>query len=260
MATRAAFLGRVRAEVRKAPTSAAHGIVPPLARPAEAADAIRRQMAERWPEALERFRQEFERVAGVFHRVATAAEVPAVVVAIARERAAREVVAWDAARLGIALGPALGQAGIALAAVVAAEVGAEPRLRHRAEAARADLGVTGVDWALAETGTLILSSGPGRPRSTSLLPPTHVAVFDRRRLLESLEQVGVMLEALHADGTGDPGGAVINFITGPSRTADIELTLTRGVHGPKEVHAVFVDEPFGPAPFDPPQLHPKDPA
>ena len=52
---------------------------------AEAAEAVRRQMAERWPEALERFRQEFERVAGVFHRVQTVAEVPGVVLAIARD-------------------------------------------------------------------------------------------------------------------------------------------------------------------------------
>ena len=85
-------------------------------------------------------------------------------------------------------------------------------------------------------------AGRGRPRCC---PPTHVAVFDRRRLIESLEQVGVMLEALHADPARTMSGAVINFITGPSRTADIELTLTRGVHGPKEVHAVFVDEPLG---------------
>ncbi|HKX04092.1 MAG TPA: LUD domain-containing protein, partial [Methylomirabilota bacterium] len=70
-----------------------------------------------------------------------------------------------------------------------------------------------------------------------------VAVFGRDRLLESLEQVGVMLEALHVDAEAAMSGATINFITGPSRTADIELTLTRGVHGPKEVHAVFVEGP-----------------
>ena len=71
----------------------------------------------------------------------------------------------------------------------------------------------------------------------------HVAVFGRERLVETLEQVGVMLEALHVDPEGSMSGAMINFITGPSRTADIELTLTRGVHGPKEVHAIFVETP-----------------
>jgi hypothetical protein len=74
-------------------------------------------MAERWPEALDRFRQEFEGVAGVFHRVKTVAEVPAAVLAIAREKSAREVVTWDAAMLGLDLRPALAAAGLAVGTV-----------------------------------------------------------------------------------------------------------------------------------------------
>jgi len=111
--------------------------------------------------------------------------------------------------------------------------------------AAADVGVTGVDLAVAETGSLVLLSGSGRPRSTSLLPPYHVAVFDRTALVESLAQVGVFLEAWHDGDSEAWRGGVINVITGPSRTADIELTLTRGVHGPKEVHAIFVEGGLG---------------
>ena len=71
MATRAEFLGRIRTRGRRRPPGRfAATTAPRPARPGEAAEAVRRQMAERWPEALERFRQEFERVAGVFHRVA----------------------------------------------------------------------------------------------------------------------------------------------------------------------------------------------
>ena len=239
MTTRAEFLGRVRAEMRKVGAPGAPAAPERPAHPGEAADAVRREMSERWPEALERFVQEFERVAGVFHRVATLAEVPGVIRAIARERGAREVLTWAPAELGMDLAPALGPD---LAVLPAPPGGGEAdRLRHRDEAARAGIGVTGADLALAETGTLVLLSGAGRPRSTSLLPETHVAVFGPGALVESLEQVGAILEALHVDPARTMSGAVINFITGPSRTADIELTLTRGVHGPKFVHAVFVD-------------------
>jgi L-lactate dehydrogenase complex protein LldG len=239
MTTRADFLGRVRAEMRKAGPPAPTAAPERPVHPAEAADAVRRQMAERWPEALERFVQEFERVAGVFHRVAMPAEVPGVIRAIARERGAREVLTWAPTELGMDLAPSL---GADLTVLPAPPGGGEAdRLRHRDEAARAGLGVTGADLALAETGTLVLLSGAGRPRSTSLLPETHVAVFGPGALVESLEQVGTILEALHVDPARSMSGAVINFITGPSRTADIELTLTRGVHGPKFVHAVFVD-------------------
>jgi L-lactate dehydrogenase complex protein LldG len=242
VATRAEFLARIGREVGRAGAASGASPAPRPGRPAEAAELVRRQMAERWPQALDRFREEFEQVAGVFHRVGAVADVPGALLAIARDRRARAVVTWDPRRLGLDLRPTLGGAGLSVAFAEAAGEG--PRAAHRAEAAAADLGVTGVDFALAETGTLVLLSGAGRPRSTSLLPATHVAVFDRRRLLESLEQVGVMLEALHAEPARTMSGAMINFITGPSRTADIELTLTRGVHGPKEVHAVFVDEPL----------------
>ncbi|HET8575927.1 MAG TPA: lactate utilization protein [Methylomirabilota bacterium] len=243
MATRQEFLERVKREMVKAPGLFPASPAPRPASPAGAAEIVRRQIEERWPQALERFREEFERVGGVFHRAASPAEVSAVIAAIARERGVRDLVAWDPAALGIDLRPSLGADGFTVTVGEAGQEDEAARRRHREEAARAPIGVTGCDFALAETGTLILLSGSGRPRSTSLLPDTHVAVFDRTRLLESLEQVGIMLEALHAGPASRPGGAMINFITGPSRTADIELTLTRGVHGPKEVHAIFVDEP-----------------
>jgi L-lactate dehydrogenase complex protein LldG len=241
--TRAEFLDRIRGEIRRTP-----GLVPapaaaPPARPRAEVDAIRRELAERWPGALERFRREFEAVGGVFHRVAALADVPQVVAGLAREREARRLVAWHPEALGGDLAAALTARGLD---VVAMPPGAldDPaaRRRLRAQIADAELGLTGVDLAIAETGTLVLRSGGGRPRSTSLLPPYHVAVFDRSVLVESLRQAGVFLESWHDGSEPDDRGAVTSFITGPSRTADIELTLTRGVHGPKEVHAIFVDK------------------
>ncbi len=247
MTTRAAFLARIRGEMTKT-----RGLFPatPAERPAlprERFDVLRRELIERWPQTLERFRAEFERVAGVFHRVPTAADVPAVLERICREGGARSVVTWAIPALGVDAAPMLGAAGIAVQAMPGRVPRAEERSRLRQVVAGADVGVTGADLAVAETGTLVLRSAAGRPRSTSLLPACHVALFDRSALVETLEQVGVALEAWHEGRAADDEGAVINLITGPSRTADIELTLTRGVHGPKEVHAVFVEAGLGTA-------------
>jgi L-lactate dehydrogenase complex protein LldG len=243
MTTRAEFLDAVRREVGKGPGLFRASTAPRPAKPAEAAAVVRRQLVERWPQALERFREEFERVAGVFHRVRSLDEVPGVIRDLARERGAKELVSWDPAAAGLDLRASLGGEGLVVTVAESGQESEAARLRHREQAARAQIGVTGCDFVLAETGTLILVSGSGRPRSTSLLPDTHVAVFGRDRLVESLEQVGILLEALHVDPALSMSGAMINFITGPSRTADIELTLTRGVHGPKEVHAIFVEGP-----------------
>jgi L-lactate dehydrogenase complex protein LldG len=240
MTTRAEFFRRLRGATVQASAlfPAAPAPRPPHA--GELAETIRRELSERWPQTLDRFRIEFERVGGVFHRVPTSAEVPSLIARLARERDARRLVAWHPDALGADWSTTLANDGIVCELMPPGAVSDDAeRARLRAAAAAADLGLTGLDLAIAETGTLVLRSGPGRPRSTSLLPPYHLAVFDREALVETLQQLGVFLEAWHADDAGS--GGAINLITGPSRTADIELTLTRGVHGPREVHAIFVD-------------------
>ena len=238
--TRAVFLERIRREVARAAAVSGATTAPRPAHPEAAAEAVWRQMAERWPEALRTFTREFERVGGIFHRVADRTAVPGKLLEIARAEGATALVAWEEATLGLDLRPLVAE-GLSVSVATADAVDDDARRRHREESARAQIGVTGADFVLAETGTLVLVSGRGRPRVTSLLPDTHVAVFDQSRLVESLSQVGVLLEALHVDPARSMSGAMINFITGPSRTADIELTLTRGVHGPKAVHAIFVE-------------------
>src|SRR5207302_10193414 len=80
--------------------------------PRQRLDLLRRELSERWPQTLARFRSEFERVAGVFHRVPSAADVPAELERICRERAAHRLVAWPAEDLRVAIAPALGAVGI----------------------------------------------------------------------------------------------------------------------------------------------------
>jgi L-lactate dehydrogenase complex protein LldG len=240
--TRAEFLARIRGEMGKTRGLFEASTAPRPARPRERLDLLRRELAERWRENLERFTREFERVGGVLHRVGEAREVPDAIARIAGERQVKSVAAWHGDALGLDVAEPLEARGLETSAAPGMEVSATERGQRRALAAVADLGVTGVDLAIAETGTLVVVSGAGRPRSASLLPACHVAVFDREALVESLLQAGLALEAWHEGTPPEWRGASINFITGPSRTADIELTLTRGVHGPKEVHAVFVEQ------------------
>ena len=92
------------------------------------------------------------------------------------------------------------------------------------------VGVTGAFCAIAETGTLMMLSGAETPATTSLLPETHVAVLDPRRIVATMEDAWDLLRK----ECKQPPRAV-NFISGPSRTADIEQTVTLGAHGPYRV-------------------------
>ena len=112
------------------------------------------------------------------------------------------------------------------------------RYEHTARAARAEAGITAADWALADTGTLVLLSGPGRSRAASLLPPVHVALLPASRILSDS---GELLKRLPANPADAPAlESSLTLITGTSKTADIELTLVRGVHGPGEVHVILI--------------------
>ncbi len=99
---------------------------------------------------------------------------------------------------------------------------------------------------VAETGTLVMLSGPGNPTTLSFLPPTHVAVVSASDIAGDYEQVWDRLR--DAGAKEDPENAArfmprtVNWITGPSRTADIEQTLLLGAHGPQRLHIVIVDD------------------
>jgi L-lactate dehydrogenase complex protein LldG len=97
------------------------------------------------------------------------------------------------------------------------------------------VGITGAFCAIAETGTLVTLSGPRTPATTSLLPETHVAVMAAARVVRGMEEAWQLVR----DELGQPPRAV-NFISGPSRTADIEQTVTLGAHGPYRVHIILV--------------------
>ncbi|HEV2836586.1 MAG TPA: lactate utilization protein [Pyrinomonadaceae bacterium] len=96
-----------------------------------------------------------------------------------------------------------------------------------------EVGITGVQLGIAETGTLVLDSSIERNRLVSLIPPVHIAVLDASRIYPTLADA---LSLLQSRGEVSPA---ITFITGPSRTADIELTLAIGVHGPQELYVII---------------------
>lgn len=111
-----------------------------------------------------------------------------------------------------------------------------PPAERRQTLLACDVGITSCDCAIAETGTLMMCSRPGQERVASLLPPMHVAIIERRQIVPDLiDAFGLLaecgLEQLPSN---------VTWITGPSKTGDIELQLTTGVHGPGKWRVIVV--------------------
>ncbi|MCS7207092.1 MAG: lactate utilization protein [Dehalococcoidia bacterium] len=114
----------------------------------------------------------------------------------------------------------------------------ESRRRLRQTAIQADIGITGVDYMVAETATAILLPRRGVSRLASLTPPRHIAIVEAEQVVETLADALTLHKAQFL-AQGDPGG-YWSLISGPSRTGDIEQTIVVGVHGPQEVYLVAV--------------------
>ena len=113
--------------------------------------------------------------------------------------------------------------------------GVTDREELREICATVDVGITSADYALADTGTLVMLSSPHEARLISLLPPAHIAVVPKDRILTGLDELFSILPR-PAEQTSS-----MVLITGPSRTADIEQILVRGVHGPGQITVIVAE-------------------
>jgi L-lactate dehydrogenase complex protein LldF len=177
------------------------------------------------------FKQELEELGGTFIRCG-ADQLPQIVAGIFHERKITRVIAWDDPGQPMTLlRERLEKDGIELLDGAVGEGGR--RQATLADLDGAEAGLTGARAGLADTGTVILPSGPDKPMTASLLPWLHVCILPASRLFPDLRTW------LREEGREQIGGASsVVLITGPSRTGDIELTLTRGVHGPGEIIVV----------------------
>jgi len=123
--------------------------------------------------------------------------------------------------------------------VAAIQAHARHSLREKFIAAVA--GISGANMAIAETGTIVLVTNEGNADLTTTLPPVHIALFGIDKLVATLDDAVAVLRMLPRSGTGQVMTSYVNWITGPSRSADIEQSLTIGVHGPREMHCVILD-------------------
>jgi L-lactate utilization protein LutC len=166
-------------------------------------------------------RERIEALAGKTHRVASQEEARQLVAAAVEGKRA---VASNA--------PYLAECGIA--DLPGVRSGITDRAELQAACAAADIGITSADYVLADTGSLVMLASPREARLVSLLPPAHLAVVPRDRILTGLDELFSVLPR-PAEQTSS-----MVLITGPSRTADIEQILVRGVHGPGQITVVLV--------------------
>ena len=211
------------------------GVMPPAARLEHPGETPVDATALSRDELIAHFTTEAEALTVVVYRALDDSSAAAKVREEVNRRGATRVLAWDDKWLNChGLADTLRSSGITLEPCWLPRDAVERRQRL-AELDDVPIGLTGAVAGLADTGSLALVSGPGRGRIASLLPPLHIAMLRVSQLHASYAAF------LAAHPRIEDTGSNLVLVTGPSRTADIEMTLTRGVHGPGEVHVVLID-------------------
>ncbi len=185
------------------------------------------------PDPVQRFHDELIALGGWFHRVADTESCVAKVVELIQGKSSKRVLLGKGPVIDpLDLLKRLQDIGIEVISVD--ELTPES---CRESFFAADLGISGVDYLVAETGTVVLHSAPEQPRSLSLLPPVHIAIAERKQLVPDLFDLFPSSNMEQSPTLP----SCITFITGPSKTGDIELRLVTGVHGPGEIHVILID-------------------
>jgi L-lactate dehydrogenase complex protein LldG len=182
-----------------------------------------------WHEA----ERELDGLSDRFHLARSPQELHRVLMDIVREHDISRAIRWDHPLLeDLKIDASLRECGVEVAIPSREKEG-------KVISARAGLGITAADAFVMESGTIVLRSRAGQGRATSLLPPVHLAIVTSDRRLGRLEDLPGLVRYWREEADGLP--RAITLITGHSRTADIELTLVSGVHGPGIVHVVGMD-------------------
>ena len=242
MTDRRGFLDSVRDSLGRSagdgPTAAAteFDVITPAGDRRQRAEQVRAVVAERAGELLEELSNSAAAAGWRVHRVSTDDEVVEAITRICVDSGARQVLkSGECSINGLgSLDDSLEAAGIEVGVAVQQQ---GDEAKHRARLFGADVGITGSDYAIAETGTVVVHPRGGLSRLVSLSPTRHIAVVRRGTVLPSLDELFLLESEAQADGSL---ASSMNLITGPSRTGDIEGVIVEGIHGPIEVHMVLV--------------------
>ncbi|MEX0926411.1 MAG: lactate utilization protein [Dehalococcoidia bacterium] len=206
------------------------------------AQRVRSVMAERAGDLLESLAEHAAIAGWIVHRAGTAENVADVAAAICRNAGIKTALRSTHSVLEqVKIDSSLHSGGVDIRVMERLQAGPGNEVETNRGVLRravfsADAGITGGDYAIAETGTLVLHPRRGVSRLLSLAPPRHIAVVERGTVLPSLDELFVLERESMLRGAS---AASMNLISGPSRTGDIEGTIVTGIHGPLEVHMIL---------------------